>query len=140
MSRKKPTPKQREAVAERAQHRCEYCQALKTYSPSPFNMEHIIPLSLGGLTNLDNLAYACYGCNRKKSDKRTFPDPLSGQFVPIYNPRKDIWSTHFTWSADNQLVVGLTPTGRATVEGLQLNRESLLNLRRVLELVLLHPP
>lgn len=50
MSRKKPTPKQRETVAERAQHRCEYCQALKTYSPSPFNLEHIIPISLGGLT------------------------------------------------------------------------------------------
>ena len=58
----------------------------------------------------------------------------------IYHPRKDIWAVHFSWSADSQLVVGLTPKGRATVEGLQLNREELLNLREVLQLVLLHPP
>jgi hypothetical protein len=37
-------------------------------------------------------------------------------------------------------LVGLTPTGRATVETLKLNREGLINLRRVLYVMGEHPP
>ena len=37
-------------------------------------------------------------------------------------------------------MIGLTPTGRATVETLRLNREGVVNLRRILFLVGLHPP
>jgi hypothetical protein len=47
---------------------------------------------------------------------------------------------HFAWSDDFTLVIGLTPTGRATVEKLQLNRSGLVNLRRVLRAVGEHPP
>jgi hypothetical protein len=36
--------------------------------------------------------------------------------------------------------MGLTPTGRATVETLHLNHEGVVNLRRVLFVVGLHPP
>jgi hypothetical protein len=38
------------------------------------------------------------------------------------------------------MVMGTTPTGRATVEELKLNREPVVNLRRVLVDVGLHPP
>lgn len=38
------------------------------------------------------------------------------------------------------LIIGLTPTGRATVEALQLNHSALQNLRTVLYLVGQHPP
>ena len=55
MSRRKPTPKVKEQVARRAEYRCEYCQALRSYSPSPFDTEHIQPYSLGGLSILENL-------------------------------------------------------------------------------------
>jgi hypothetical protein len=41
---------------------------------------------------------------------------------------------------DDTLIIGLTPTGRATVEKLQLNRLGVVNLRRVLSLMDLHPP
>jgi hypothetical protein len=38
------------------------------------------------------------------------------------------------------LIVGLTPTGRATIEALKLNREPLVNLRRLLYAAGEHPP
>jgi len=38
------------------------------------------------------------------------------------------------------LIIGLTPTGRATVEVLKLNREGLVNLRQVLYAAGKHPP
>jgi hypothetical protein len=47
---------------------------------------------------------------------------------------------HFAWTEDGTVVLGLTPTGRATVETLQLNREPLVNLRRVLVEVGEHRP
>lgn len=37
-------------------------------------------------------------------------------------------------------VIGLTATGRATVQELQLNRKNLVNLRALLLLADLHPP
>lgn len=140
MPTKKPTLKLRNQVAERGNHRCEYCQSLKSYSPSPFNLEHIIPLSQGGLTILENLAFSCYGCNRKKSDKLVFLDPLNGESVRCFNPRTDDWTTHFVWSEVDFLVIGITAIGRAAVEALDLNRKELLNLRRVLAMIELHPP
>lgn len=46
--------------------------------------------------------------------------------------------THY--SENCALMLGLTPTGRATIGALQLNRPGLLNLRRVLYAVGEHPP
>jgi hypothetical protein len=37
-------------------------------------------------------------------------------------------------------MIGLTPTGRATVEVLQMNRAGLVNMRQVLYLIGKHPP
>lgn len=44
------------------------------------------------------------------------------------------WEKHFMWSKDYRMIVGLTAKGRATVQKLRLNRESVINLRRVLYL------
>jgi hypothetical protein len=38
------------------------------------------------------------------------------------------------------MIIGLTPIGRTTVEALQLNREGVVNLRRVLYAMGEHPP
>jgi hypothetical protein len=64
----------------------------------------------------------------------------TNQAAPLYNPRKDSWQQHFTWSEDYTLILGLTPTGRATVELLQLNRLGNQNLRQVLYVTGYHPP
>lgn len=66
-------------------------------------------------------------------------DPISGESVPLYHPRQHTWSDHFTWNEDFTLLLGLTPTGRATVEKLHLNRSRVVNLRRVLSSSGEHP-
>jgi hypothetical protein len=50
--------------------------------------------------------------------------------VLLFNPRVDGWNDHFAW--DDAAIVGLTPTGRATVQLLQMNAPRRLRLRAVL--------
>ena len=130
----------RRLVAKRAGHLCEYCRTRDEFSASSFCVEHIIPLAAGGPTRLDNLAFACGGCNGHKSNRTLVPDPATGELLPLFHPRKESWETHFAWSQNTWLVVGLTPLGRATVQALRLNRAPLVNLRRVLRAAREHPP
>ena len=67
-------------------------------------------------------------------------DPLTKQPAPLFHPREQLWLEHFGWNEDFTLVIGLTPTGRATLATLQLNRPGVINLREVLYLVGKHPP
>jgi hypothetical protein len=103
-------------------------------------VEHVIPTARGGATTPDNLALSCSGCNGHKYDRIEGYDPISQSMAPLYHPRHHTWSEHFAWNEDYSRVIGLTPTGRATVETLHLNREGVVNVRRVLFLVGLHPP
>jgi hypothetical protein len=57
----------------------------------------------------------------------------------LFNPRRQLWKQHFSWSEDFLQIIGRTPTGRATVEALHLNRPELVNLRRALLLIDEHP-
>jgi hypothetical protein len=134
------TASQRTHVVERAKGCCEYCQSQERYSPDPFSVEHIIPLSKGGSNDLDNLGYACQGCNNRKYTSTEAFDPISQTNVPLFHPRKHLWNEHFAWSNEADLVLGLTPIGRAAVEKLQLNRPGLVNLRRILFEAGEHPP
>lgn len=119
---------QREAVTQRAHRYCAYCRSQELYSPDPFSVEHIVPLARGGMHDLENLAWACQGCNSRKYVAIAALDPVTGQTVPLYHPRRDRWVEHFAWHEDDTLIIGLTPTGRATVEKLQLNRLGVVNL------------
>ena len=110
------------------------------FIPAGVPHEHIIPKSQGGKTTLENLALACQGCNNHKYNKTEGADPINGQVAPLYHPRKHRWNKHFAWNDDFTLIIGLTPIGRATVESLQLNREGLVNLRKVLYAMGEHPP
>jgi hypothetical protein len=103
-------------------------------------VEHVIPTVRGGATSLDNLALSCSGCNGHKYDRIEGYDSVTESTAPLYHPRQQVWSEHFTWNEDYAYVIGLTPTGRATVEALHLNRVGVVNLRRLLLLVGLHPP
>jgi hypothetical protein len=130
----------REQVSVRASGCCEYCRSQARYATQAFSVEHILPRVQGGATSLDNLALACQGCNNHKYDKIAALDPVSGQLVPLYHPRRDRWDVHFAWSDDFTLMIGLTPTGRATVDALHLNRDGVVNLRRLLYEIGQHPP
>lgn len=130
----------RRLIVERARSRCEYCLCLAEYATQSFDVDHIVPLSRGGATVMDNLALACSGCNSHKFSRHTAPDPIDGADTPLYHPRLQRWQDHFAWSEDFIEVVGITPTGRATVVALQLNRAGVVSLRRLLRQVGKHPP
>lgn len=130
----------RRQVKERAGNCCEYCRYPGCYSPQTLSIDHIVPREAGGQTSADNLAQCCQGCNSHKSARMKALDPVSGAQVTLFNPRQQQWNEHFAWSEDFLFVTGLTPIGRATVEALLLNREGLVNMRRVLYAIGEHPP
>lgn len=121
----------RSLVREREFNCCAYCRSPERLSVASFEIDHIIPLSAGGKTQPDNLCLACPTCNRYKSDRLTALDPQSGDVVPLFHPREESWHDHFAWDTDRVTLVGLTPTGRATIHALDLNRERILKLRRL---------
>jgi 5-methylcytosine-specific restriction endonuclease McrA len=130
----------RQAVRERASFCCEYCFSQWKYCPDPLSVEHIIPRAQGGSNDESNLALSCQGCNGHKYVAVSATDPVSEKEVPLYHPRQDVWADHFAWNPGFTEIIGKSPTGRATVERLHLNRESLVNLRFVLCLLGKHPP
>ena len=134
------TVRLRRLVEARACGCCEYCLSQARFATQPFSVEHIIARSQGGPTDVDNLALACQGCNNHKYIRTEGRDPVSGASAPLYHPRRQRWHEHFAWNDDFTLIIGLTPVGRATVETLRLNREGLVNLRRVLVAMGEHPP
>ena len=127
------TAELRQCVTDRAHGCCEYCWSQARHATQAFSVEHILARARGGMTALENLALACQGCNNHKYDK-------TEARVPLYHPRRDQWDDHFAWSDDFTLILGLTPTGRATVAALLLNREGIVNLRRLLYERGEHPP
>lgn len=129
----------REFVAQRAQGVCEYCQSPQDFVPDTYELEHIVPISLNGTNDLDNIAYACSGCNGRKGINLTAIDPQTGQEVSLFHPRNDVWEEHFEWNQDFSQIIGISPTGRATVDLLLLNRISCVNLRLALIAFGVHP-
>jgi 5-methylcytosine-specific restriction endonuclease McrA len=84
----------RRLVSERAGYRCEYCLLPEEFSSFPHEPDHITPLKHGGATTADNLALACFWCNRLKGSDLAALDPQTGQIKPLFNPRLHAWSDH----------------------------------------------
>jgi hypothetical protein len=61
---------------------------------------------------MENLALACFDCNRQKGPNISSVDPDTQEVVQLFNPRRDAWSDHF--SLNGARIVGVTPAGRAT--------------------------
>lgn len=108
-------------VRERANHQCEYCHYPEILSTAPLSIDHLLPRSLGGTDELDNLALACRRCNERRYNFTKALDPATGVEIPLFNPRYQRWADHFIWSADALQIIGTTPTGRATCQRLDLN-------------------
>ena len=132
-----PLPLKR-AVFQRAGGRCEYCGLSQAGQEAQFHVDHIHPLADGGVTTLENLALACVSCSLRKGARRTAPDPLTEKPARIFHPRKQIWSDHFQWKGCR--IMGRTPTGRATVDGLKMNRLLAQAIRAEESLMGRHPP
>jgi hypothetical protein len=117
----------RRAVIERAEHCCEYCGVLDTATLLPHEPDHVIAVQHGGATTLDNLAYACFECNRFKGPNLTSIDPDTGRVTALYHPRRYRWGSHFRWR--DAVIEPLTATGRATAFLLRLNDEDRVSFR-----------
>ena len=120
----------RVTVADRADEKCEYCQYPEQFSPSAFEVEHIVPKSAGGLTEHNNLALACSHCNLHKATRQKGVDLLTETEVRVFNPRIDDWADHFLLNRETGEIEGQTSMGRATVEVLVMNAAQPIRARR----------
>ena len=119
---------------------CEYCHTDETWQYIPFTLDHVTPVSSGGATTRENLALACFHCNRRKGNATRAVDPVTQQNVPLFNPRMQTWLEHFVWASDGLEIVPLTVTGRATLYTLDLNRKRVKRIRAADIAVGRHPP
>ncbi|MBE9184874.1 HNH endonuclease [Microcoleus sp. LEGE 07076] len=119
----------RRYIEERASYGCEYCLLGISLSFFPHEVDHIIAVKHGGTTDENNLAFACWRCNRYKATDLGSFDPQTSAFSFLFNPRTQNWPEHFTLD-DDALIIGLTPEGRTTVNLLQLNSDERLAERR----------
>src|SRR5262245_36934396 len=130
----------RRRVEEQGRRRCAYCLTQESVTGTLMEVDHVIPEADGGPTTVDNLCLACTRCNEHKNARSTAVDSETNAVVRLFHPREQVWAEHFRWSEGGDLRIGLTPTGRATVEALQLNRAPLVAARRRWVSVGWHPP
>ena len=118
----------RKLVIRRANQRCEYCLLHQDDEPIyPHEVDDIIAEKHSGLTQADNLAYACFYCNRFKGSDLASIDPLTDEITPLFNPRTHVWNDHFV--LDEAIIVPLTAVGRVTVALLKMNRPRFIERR-----------
>jgi hypothetical protein len=124
-------------VHQRAGNCCIYCFTCQRVIGQPMHIDHIIP-NAGDLPN--NLALACASCNLSKNDATHALDPQTEQIVSLFNPRVQQWTDHFAWIDGGCRMLGLTPTGRATIERLGINQDRIVNARLLWVQAGVHPP
>jgi hypothetical protein len=67
------TAKLRNFIKSRDKHTCRYCSVSLAVEPHLLlEVDHILPVSKGGLSTPDNLQTLCWRCNRTKSNKVSF--------------------------------------------------------------------
>ena len=117
-------------VWSRANDSCEYCRVPQAFDPLWFQVDHIIAVQHLGPTIEENLALACYSCNRHKGPNIAGFDQITRLVVPLFNPRRQVWAEHFAWRGAE--LDGLTSCGRFTVHVLAINIDYRVALRRAL--------
>jgi hypothetical protein len=115
----RPSRRLRGQVRQRARSRCEYCLIHEDDSYARHQLDHITAVRHGGETTLENLALACFLCNRYKGSDVAAVDPSTGNVVRLFDPRRQQWNDHFT--LQGALIVPLTSTGRVTASLLRFN-------------------
>jgi hypothetical protein len=130
----------RKRVRQQAKYRCGYCRVEEQHVYAPMEVEHIIPIALGGTDDEENLWLACPWCNVYKLTKTHGFDHISQETVSLFNPRQQNWLEHFEWDSDQATILGITPCGRATVNALRFNESHTLDLRRRFVRVGWYPP
>jgi 5-methylcytosine-specific restriction endonuclease McrA len=115
-------------IRRQAKNRCGYCLLPQSLNPSLLEIEHLRATANGGTDGEENLWLACRLCNGYKNTQSGETDDDTNQTVALFNPRTQSWDEHFEWK--NEMIVGKTPCGRATVKALKLNNEIILPVRK----------
>ncbi len=111
--------KLRNEVAQRASYSCEYCLLDEVKTGLFCEVDHVIGVKHGGPTEINNLAYACFNCNRNKGSDLASIDWDTEEIVRFYNPRSDIWAEHFRF--DRYAILPTTQIGKVTQTILRFN-------------------
>lgn len=130
----------RQQVINEAGYRCEYCRTSSRLTGMPLVMDHILPSSLGGNDERENLAACCYRCNEFKGAKIKANDPVKNESISLFNPRLQRWLDHFQWANGGTHIIGITAIGRGTVLALRLNNEDVVQARAIWISLSWHPP
>ena len=130
----------RERLLSVDRRRCCYCLTTTAITGIEMAVDNIWPQSKCGETCIVNNCLASSACNTFKSDLTEALDPVSQKIVPLFNPRSQQWAEHFVWSSDKTQIEGITPTGRATIVALKMNRPIIVFARQRWVQVGWHPP
>jgi HNH endonuclease len=91
-------------------------------------VDHVRSVKHGGLTLEDNMALACFHCNRHKGTDLGSVSVRTETLVRFYNPRTDHWKEHFCWSEAR--IEPLTDIGEVTARLLEFNHpESVVRVK-----------
>jgi len=120
----------RREIHQRALGRCEYCLLSQEDAFFPHEPDHVIAEKHRGATTIENLALACFDCNRFKGSDIASIDPDTGNLVALFNPRTQKWNEHF--SLTGGLIIALNPIASATVDLLKLNLPARVEAREAL--------
>jgi hypothetical protein len=121
-------------VSQRDAGNCRYCRLNQWGQGAAFHVNHVIPRSKGGATELENLVLQCPHCSLHKSNTTAVVDIETGDESALFHPLRQAWSEHFRLEDDGSCV-GLTPTGRVTVMALRMN-DPIPHRARALQLAL----
>lgn len=130
----------RERVSRSARFRCGYCLTSQRVVGPLLEIDHLVPESRGGTSQECDLWVACPLCNGHKADRVDAVDLMTDETVPLFNPRRDVWTDHFEWTEGGTVIHGKTPTGRATVDALHMNDETVVAARGLWVVAGWHPP
>ncbi|NJK28300.1 MAG: HNH endonuclease [Coleofasciculaceae cyanobacterium SM2_3_26] len=119
---------------------CAYCRTAEALTVRTFEFEHIVPRSAGGDSVLENLCLSFPSCNRYKAQRQTAVDPLTEETIALFHPQLQVWREHFAWEEEATIIAGLTPTGRATIKSLRMNRPQMVRVRSMWVKLGEHPP
>lgn len=78
-------PEKKERIFSECGYRCKRC-GKKLQVKTQQTVEHIIPISRGGISNSDNLICLCKKCNKEKSDSIVLP---SSYFYKLSDEKKE---------------------------------------------------
>jgi hypothetical protein len=121
----------RNDVARRAHHRCEYCLIHQDDIAFRPHIDHIVSRKHGGLSDIENLAYACALCNRSKGSDLASINGRGDEIVRMFHPRHDRWADHF--QLDGCSIRAISEVGAATSELLKFNAPERLAERSLLQ-------